>query len=205
MITIIDYQVGNLNSIRNMLKKAGVESRISADEAEIRSAEKLILPGVGHFDYGMRQLREAAFFETLNQRVLVDKVPVLGICLGAQLLTESSEEGNTAGLGWIRGKTIRFRQERMDDKLKVPHMGFNHVSLAKDSNLFADMHPDPRFYFVHTFHLDIADQSDALVNCEYGYPFVAGVESDNILGVQFHPEKSHKFGLRLLENFAKYY
>ncbi len=205
MITIIDYQVGNLSSIRNMLKKAGVESRITGDTEAIASAEKLILPGVGSFDYGMEKLRSASFFDILNQRVLADQVPILGICLGVQLFTESSEEGQSPGLGWIKGKTVRFRQQEMSAKLKVPHMGWNEVHTRKESPLFRDMYEEPRFYFVHTYHLEVADKSDELVEATYGYPFTAGVEFENIVGVQFHPEKSHKFGMRLLENFAQYY
>lgn len=205
MITIIDYGIGNLGSIKNMLKKAGVESRISSELPEIASAEKLILPGVGAFDYGMGRLREAVYFETLNRRVLEDKVPVLGICLGTQLLTEGSEEGELAGLGWIKGKTIKFRQEKMDNSLKIPHMGWNEIKAAKESKLFTDMYEEPRFYFVHTYHMTCEADEDVLVTSQYGYEFVSGVESQNIVGVQFHPEKSHKYGLKLLDNFAKHY
>lgn len=205
MITIIDYQVGNLNSIKNMLKKAGVESEITGDPQKIEAADKLILPGVGSFDYGMEKLRSAPFFDQLNQKVLSERTPILGICLGVQLFTESSEEGESAGLGWIKGHTVRFQAEKMDASLKVPHMGWNEVSLSKSSKLFTGMYEEPRFYFVHTYHLHIADQTDELVAANYGYSFTAGVEFDNIVGVQFHPEKSHKFGMRLLENFAQHY
>ena len=137
MLTIIDYGVGNLTSIKNMLRKGGYrDTVISADKEVIANAEKLILPGVGHFDYGMKQLRNADFFEILNRRVLTDKIPILGICLGAQLLTEGSEEGNESGLGWIKGQTIRFREEKMDSDLKIPHMGWNDVTIDKESPLF---------------------------------------------------------------------
>lgn len=206
MLTIIDYGVGNLTSIRNMLKKAGYrEAVISSREEDIAAADKLILPGVGHFDYGMAQLRESGFFETLNRRVLDDKIPILGICLGAQLLTRGSEEGQAPGLGWVEAQTIRFRSERMGAGLKVPHMGWGEVVLKKDSPLFRDMPEEPRFYFVHTYHIACEEPQDELVSSRYGYDFTAGVERENILGVQFHPEKSHKFGLRLLSNFVQYY
>lgn len=205
MITIIDYGIGNLGSIKNMLKKAGVESNITGDLTEIVSAEKLILPGVGAFDYGMGRLRDAPYFDALNERVLEDKIPVLGICLGAQLLTEGSEEGELPGLGWIKGKTIRFQSEQMDNSLKVPHMGWNEVFPAKESKLFTDMFEEPRFYFVHTYHMTCKKEEDILVNTQYGYDFISGVEHENIVGVQFHPEKSHKYGLKLLSNFAKLY
>ena len=205
MITIIDYGIGNLGSIKNMLKKAGVKSRISSTEEEIGEAEKLILPGVGAFDYGMSQLRNAVYFDTLNKRVQEDKIPVLGICLGAQLLTEGSEEGELPGLGWIKGRTIKFREEKMDDKLKVPHMGWNEVETKKESRLFEDMYEEPRFYFVHTYHIKCEEERYVLVLSCYGYDFLAGVENENVVGVQFHPEKSHKYGLKLLTNFANNY
>lgn len=205
MITIINYGVGNLGSIKNMLKKAGVKSRISSTEEEIAEAEKLILPGVGAFDYGMSQLKKAPYFETLNKRVQEDKIPVLGICLGAQLLTEGSEEGELKGLGWIKGRTIKFREEKMNQTLKVPHMGWNEVNTQKESKLFEEMYEEPRFYFVHTYHIECEDDQDVLVRSTYGYDFIAGVENENVVGVQFHPEKSHKFGLKLLTNFANNY
>lgn len=206
MIAIIDYGIGNLTSIRNMLKKAGCpDALITKDKAAIAEADKLILPGVGHFDYGMKQLRQADFFDTLNQRVLEEKIPVLGICLGAQLLSQGSEEGAEPGLGWINAYTRKFDLARMPEALKVPHMGWGDVAIQKDSKLFAAMPVDPRFYFVHTYHLVCDDPADELVSCTYGYPFTAGVEKGNILGVQFHPEKSHKYGLQLLTNFVNNY
>ena len=206
MLTIIDYGVGNLTSIKNMLRKGGYhDAIISNKESDIAAAEKLILPGVGHFDYGMGQLRQSGFFEILNKRVLVDKVPILGICLGAQLLTEGSEEGESPGLGWIKGRTGRFRPEKMNTTLKVPHMGWGEMELSKQSSLLQD-HPDsPRIYFVHSYHLQCNNEEDELASCKYGYTFTASVERDNIIGVQFHPEKSHKFGLQLLSNFINKY
>jgi imidazole glycerol-phosphate synthase subunit HisH len=205
MIVIIDYGVGNLTSIKNMLKRAGAESVISNNADDIAIADKLILPGVGAFDYGMGQLRNSSFFDLLNQRVLEDKIPVLGICLGAQLLTRGSEEGKSDGLGWIDAETIRFRENLMDDSLKIPHMGWNDVCVVKNSKLFDDMHADPRFYLVHSYHLSDVNPDEVLVTCNHGYDFVAGVEKNNILGVQFHPEKSHKYGMKILQNFALKY
>jgi len=206
MIAIIDYGVGNLLSIRNMLKKAGYrDAIISNKEEDIAQAKKLILPGVGHFDYGMNQLRESTFFDTLNNRVQTDKVPILGICLGAQLLTQGSEEGELPGLGWIQARTIRFNSGRIDPSLKIPHMGWGDVKVQKPSKLFENMPEDPRFYFVHSYHLVCDDPADELVSCTHGYAFTAGIERGNVLGVQFHPEKSHKFGLQLLSNFVNHY
>jgi len=206
MLTIIDYGIGNLTSIQNMLKKAGYPNAIISNKtADIAAADKLILPGVGHFDYGMEQLRQSGFFETLNKRVLVDKVPILGICLGAQLLTECSEEGESSGLGWIKGRTVRFRPEKMNTTLKVPHMGWGEIEQSKQSSLLQGLPDFPRFYFVHSYHLQCTNEVDELASCRYGYSFTACIERDNIIGVQFHPEKSHKFGLQLLSNFINKY
>jgi imidazole glycerol-phosphate synthase subunit HisH len=205
MITIIDYGIGNLNSIKNMLKKIGVPSVISKEVSDIEKAEKLILPGVGHFDYGMRNLHQSGFVEILNQRVLLNKVPILGICLGVQLLTEGSDEGFEKGLGWIKGRTVAFDKSQLSVANKIPHMGWGEIKNYAQSKLFENMYDDPRFYFVHSFHLQLENRKDELCVQHYGYDFCAGIEHENILGVQFHPEKSHKFGMRLLENFTKNY
>lgn len=205
MITIIDYGVGNLSSIKNMLKRIGVAAEITNDVAAIEKAEKLILPGVGHFNYGMEQLHKSGLVSILNEKVLEKKVPILGICLGVQLLTQSSEEGTAAGLGWIAGKTIAFDKTQLQSNQKIPHMGWSEVSNYQQSKLFTNMPDEPRFYFVHSYHLALENSADVLVTANYGYQFAAGIEHENILGVQFHPEKSHKFGMKLLENFALYY
>jgi glutamine amidotransferase len=205
MITIIDYNTGNLESIKNMLKKIGVASEISNNPDTIASADKLILPGVGHFDYGMQQLNNSGLVPILNKKVLVDKTPILGICLGVQLFTENSEEGAEKGLGWIKGKTIAFDKTKLAINQKIPHMGWTDVVNYNQSKLFENMHEEPRFYFVHAFHLALENKNDALVTANYGYEFVAGIEHDNILGVQFHPEKSHKYGMKFLENYEKNY
>lgn len=206
MVTIIDYGVGNLNSIKNMLKKIGTEAIISSLPADIDSAEKLILPGVGAFDYGMQQIRESGFLGNLRQKVIQNKTPFLGVCLGAQLLLEGSEEGMPVpGLGWINGRVVKFDQGRMPRNFKIPHMGWNGLELKKESRLFTNMYPDPRFYFVHSYHMACTQEEDVLAESNYSYNFVSAVERDNVLGVQFHPEKSHKFGMKLYENFIKFY
>lgn len=205
MITIVDYGVGNLTSILNMLKRVGFESIISSEKEIIADADKLILPGVGSFDYGMQQLHRTELVEVLNDRVLNNKVPILGLCLGVQLLTEKSEEGTEKGLGWIKGKTVAFNKSRLSFSEKIPHMGWSEVKNFGQSKLFADMYNEPRFYFVHSYHLQLENVDDMLGSSNYGYDFTVGVEHHNILGVQFHPEKSHKFGMKLLENFVKYY
>ena len=206
MVTIIDYGVGNLNSIKNMLKKIGVDSIISSQTTDIENAEKLILPGIGSFEYGMKKLRGSAFFQSLQQKVLQNKTPILGVCLGAQLLLNGSEEGQPVeGLGWIEGKAVRFDQDKMADNFKVPHMGWNELIIKKESALFKDMRPDHRYYFVHSYHMVCNQQTDILAESNYSYNFVAAVEKQHIIGVQFHPEKSHKFGMKLYENFIKFY
>jgi glutamine amidotransferase len=204
MLTIVDYGVGNLASIKNMLKKAGQGALISSREEDILSAEKLILPGVGAFDTCVEKLQGSGLLDAISKKALVEKVPVLGVCVGLQLLTQGSEEGKLPGLGWIRGTVVRFKQELLPPDLKIPHMGWTDVDFCKPSKLLDGIYEDPRFYFVHSYHLQIEDREDALVEATYGYKFTAGVERGNIMGVQFHPEKSHKFGLRLFENFIRY-
>lgn len=204
-IIIIDYKVGNLGSIKNMFERIGTDASISGETEEILKADKLILPGVGRFDYGMEQLASLNLINVIKDKIKKDNSPILGICLGVQLFTEFSEEGNVAGLGLVKGKTVAFDKSRLQEKQKIPHMGWSTVDEFSSSRLFKDMYDDPRFYFVHSYHLQIHNPSDVMVKAEYGYSFAAGVECGNILGVQFHPEKSHKFGVKLLENFINNY
>jgi glutamine amidotransferase len=202
-IVIVDYGVGNLGSIANMLTRVGARSVISSDSATIEKASKLILPGVGAFGNGMRNLNESGFLPILNRRVLQDKVPILGICLGAQLFFEKSSEGDIPGLGWIHGEVVKFNFPPADRKLKVPHMGWNIVRPRRESALFRDAQGEQRFYFVHSYYLAPKDPSVVLTTTNYGHEFASGIQSGNIHGVQFHPEKSHKFGMKLLKNFAE--
>lgn len=200
MITIIDYNMGNLGSIKNMLKKVGVDSCISSDPVEIGAASKMILPGVGAFDAGMANLERSGLIPLLNRRVLEDRVPTLGICLGMQLMTKRSEEGARAGLGWIDADALRFRPAVTT--LKVPHMGWNRVVPVRSSPLTDDLPEEPRFYFVHSFFVRCRDNADVLLTTAFGEPFASAFQRGNVCGVQFHPEKSHKFGMALLRNFA---
>lgn len=202
MITIVDYGAGNIGSIQNMIRKIGGMAIVSSKEEDILNAEKLILPGVGSFDYGMRQLNESGLISALNKKVLEEKVPILGICLGVQLFTKGSEEGDLPGLSWFDAETVKFNIPS-EQKLKVPHMGWNEIVKKKDSMLLEDMYSDPRFYFVHTYHLKCNILSDVLTETIYGYNFVSALEKENIVGVQFHPEKSHKFGMKIFNNFIK--
>lgn len=206
MITIIDYGAGNIKSIQNMLKRLGVNSIISSNAEEIKRAEKLILPGVGHFDHGMKNLRKSGLIDILNTKVLNEKCPFLGICLGAQLLGNGSEEGSEKGLGWIPMSVVKFDLNKSQNRLKVPHMGWNFIQIQESVNskkMFKNLEQDARFYFVHSFHMLTDTEDYILAKTEYGYPFTSAVNFQNIYGVQFHPEKSHKFGLQLLENFSK--
>ena len=203
MITIVDYGAGNIKSICNMLKKIGVTSQITSSAEEVSKAEKLIIPGVGHYTYGMDKLNASGLVDELSSRVLKDKVPVLGICLGAQLLGISSEESDEKGLGWLDMEVVRFDSSKMEASLKVPHMGWNEIKQEKKSLLLDGYEEVPRYYFVHSYHMKPVNPSDILMTTNYGYEFTSAVEKDNIFGVQFHPEKSHKFGMKLLTNFSK--
>lgn len=203
MIAIVDYRTGNLGSIKNMLKKLGAPAVITSDPAEIEQADKLILPGVGAFDGGMQNINRLGLRPVLDKKVLEEKTPILGICLGMQLITRKSQEGAGPGLGWIEADTIRFTFTP-DQKLKIPHMGWNYVSVTGDHPLFAGLEDEARFYFVHSFHAVCDRTEDALTMTSHGYDFASAIGRDNIMGTQFHPEKSHKFGLRLLQNFVEH-
>jgi glutamine amidotransferase len=203
MIAILEYGTGNVSSIKNMLKKIGVESIITNDLDTVQKATKFILPGVGHFDYCMSQLRKAPFFSLVEQRVKEEKVPVLGVCAGSQMLMEKSEEGTAAGLGWIKGEVIKFKQDKLPQGYKIPHMGWTDVKPLNNNFLYEGI-DEPRFYFTHSYHIVPEDKTHVTALAEYGYDITASVQSGNIMGVQFHPEKSHQFGMKLYENFAKY-
>jgi glutamine amidotransferase len=205
VITLIDYGVGNLGSIQNMLKKLGAESAIASDIAAIERATKLFLPGVGAFDAGMGQLNASGLRSALDAAVLGRKVPVAGICLGMQLMTEGSEEGQLPGLGWVPARTVRF-VPAAGETLKVPHMGWSVVSPAKPSPALDFLEGESRFYFVHSYHVACRNRADALLQAQYGsVAFDAAFERGNILGFQFHPEKSHRFGMALLKAFLERY
>jgi len=182
-----------------MFKKVGVDAIITSSLSEISSATKLLLPGVGSFDYGISSLRKAPFFEMMEKEVLENKKPILGICLGMQLLTKSSEEGKEKGLGWINAETVKFNLS--DSKLSIPHMGWNEVIPKQTNDLFQNL-LDNRFYFVHSYHVKCEDELIVSAISNYGREFTCGVKQGNIMGVQFHPEKSHKFGKQLLLNFS---
>jgi len=205
VITIVDYGTGNYRSIANMLRRIGHESVLSGDPEEISRASRLVLPGVGAFDTAMRRLTELGLVEVLHRKVREEGTPILGICLGMQLFSRGSEEGRMAGLGWIAGEVVRFRPEQSDERLRVPHMGWNYAVPARETRLLADTREDARYYFVHSYHLRMEGDDEVLSMTTYGYPFVSGVEAGNVMGVQFHPEKSHTFGMQVLKNFVERY
>jgi imidazole glycerol-phosphate synthase subunit HisH len=205
MVTIIDYGLGNLGSIKNMLSKIGAASQITSDIELIKNASKLILPGVGAFDNGMENLKSMGAVEVLNQKVLVEKIPILGICLGMQLFTKSSEEGQIAGLGWMDAETVKFDTSQKERKFTIPHMGWDYVKQQKESKLLQDMHEESKYYFVHSYYVKANQAEDILLTTEYINQYVSSFEKENILGVQFHPEKSHKFGMKLFKNFVENY
>ena len=204
MIAIIDYGIGNVKSVANMLRKTGQVSQVTDDPLILEQADKIILPGVGAFDAGIERLKRARLFNTLCKRVLDEKIPLLGICLGMQLLAKSSEEGSSPGLGWVDAEVVRFEFPPSGNDLKIPHMGWNLVDSAHQNELFRDIPEPMRFYFVHSYHIISHDKQAALATAEYGYEFVCAIARENIMGVQFHPEKSHKYGMQLLKNFAEY-
>lgn len=200
MITIIDYGMGNIGSLENMIKRAGGEVLVSSDPLTISKADKLILPGVGHYDQAIDRLRELNLFDTIDRTVKEKNVPILCICLGAQLATESSEEGNSKGFGWVKGRTVKFK---LDPIYKIPHMGWNDIKVNKQSYILKDLPEDPCFYFVHSYHMIISSSEDVLTTTVYGDEFASSFEYKNVVGMQFHPEKSHKYGLCIMKNFVE--
>lgn len=201
MVGIINYGLGNLGSIQNMLKVIGEKSIISSNPEELDKCDRYILPGVGAFDAGMKKLSESGLDVYIKEKANNEKKPILGICLGMQLLGRKSEEGTLPGLGLIPFDNIRFRVD--DTDLKVPHMGWDIVEFKQDNPLLRGLEGTQRYYFVHSYHAQCDSKENVLMTCDYGYEFAASVVKNNIMGVQFHPEKSHDFGMALLRNFVK--
>lgn len=202
MIVVVDYGMGNVRSIYNMLKKIGIRPELSGDPEVIEAAAKIILPGVGAFDKGMRHLRERGLVELLNDKILRRRTPVLGICLGMQLMARRSEEGERPGLGWLAADVRRFDFASRPDPLRVPQMGWNTVEVRRRFPLFENAPEEPRYYFAHSYHVCCDHAEDVAAETDYGGLFTSAVMHDNIMGTQFHPEKSHTFGMKLLGDFT---
>lgn len=203
MLVIIDYGLGNLRSILHKLHKIKIEACISSNVAEIEKADKLILPGVGHFAIGIKNIYDLNSIDVLIRKVLEEKTPILGICLGMQLLTRRSEEGSVDGLGWVNAQTNKFNFNSSDEKLKIPHVGWNTIKITKKSKLLEGIPTGSRFYFTHSYHLAFVENDKVLATTDYGYDFVSVIQKDNIYGTQFHPEKSHKIGMKIIQNFIE--
>jgi imidazole glycerol-phosphate synthase subunit HisH len=202
VLVVVDYGVGNLASVENMFRKIGLKDVVVSGEPErIMKASRILLPGVGSFDAGMGQLERSGLVSLLNEKALREKVPVLGICLGMQMLGRSSEEGVKPGLGWIEADTLKLRPDS-SLKLKVPHMGWDYIRVKRKNTLIPPGEKC-RFYFVHSYHVRCERESDVLATCDFGGEFTCMVNKENIYGAQFHPEKSHAFGMSLLRNFSK--
>ncbi len=199
MITIVDYGLGNVLAFANSYKRLGIATAIAREPADLAQASKIILPGVGSFDHAMSLLNGSGMKEALVARVTVERVPVLGVCVGMQMLGRASEEGREAGLGWIAGDVRRLADA---PKAHLPHMGWNDVAPVANGGLFAGLENDARFYFLHSYHFSCDRQDDVLATSLYGATFACAIRCGNIFGVQFHPEKSHRFGMRLPQNFA---
>ncbi|MBN4066824.1 imidazole glycerol phosphate synthase subunit HisH [Simkania negevensis] len=199
LIAIINYGMGNVGSIYNMLKKIQANAIIATTPEAAQGADKLILPGIGAFDHGMKSLKEGGWLPFLQTKAIEEKTPVLGICLGMQLMTLCSEEGQIPGLGWLDAKTVRFQKERLQNQ-KIPHMGWNLVYVTQDPPI--DISTGDRFYFVHSYHV-IGNEKNTVARTHYGYDFCSVICQGNLIGAQFHPEKSHRFGMRLLKSFAQ--
>lgn len=203
MITIIDYGLGNVLAFVNVYKRANIAVAVAKSAADLAGATRLILPGVGSFDHAMEQLDRSGMRGPLEELVVGQRMPVLGICVGMQMLARSSDEGKHAGLGWIDGTVRKFDQANMPRGTNLPHMGWNDVAPTVAGGLFAGLEQDARFYFLHSYYFECHQQADVLARTDYGPAFSCAVRRDNVYGVQFHPEKSHHYGSQLLSNFAE--
>ncbi|MEO6597277.1 MAG: imidazole glycerol phosphate synthase subunit HisH [Planctomycetota bacterium] len=203
MISIVDYGLGNLQAFLNVYKRLNIEARRVTTAAELGDATKVILPGVGAFDHAMERLDASGMRHVLDDLVLRARVPVLGVCVGMQILAQGSDEGALPGLGWITGRVRRLASLAPEAVLQLPHMGWNDIQPARGSSLFAQLESDARFYFLHSYYFECARPDDVAATTSYGRDFSCAVHTENIYGVQFHPEKSHHFGTRLLQNFAE--
>ena len=202
MITIVDYGLGNIRAFVNVYERLNIETRLARNATELEGAEKIILPGVGAFDYAMAQLNSSGMRCELEKQVIEMRIPVLGICVGMQMLANSSDEGNLPGLGWIDGHVKLFDRETIPVRTHLPHMGWNSIDPVKGGGLFEGLANESRFYFLHSYYFLPGNSDNIIAYTDYGITFASAVGRDNIYGIQFHPEKSHSNGIKLLKNFA---
>ena len=203
MITLIDYGVGNIFAFQNVYKRLDIPTKIAKTHEDLSDAKKLILPGVGSFDYAMVQLNASGMRETLDELVLEKKVPVIGICVGMQMMGNRSDEGKLEGLKWIDSEILKFDESLIQQRTKLPHMGWNDVAPIKNHPLFIGLDKESIFYFLHSFYFKCNNPANIIAVSDYGLSFSSAVNKENIYGIQFHPEKSHQYGEKLLHNFAK--
>lgn len=203
MITIIDYGSGNIRAIGNIYDRLKINYKIAKNPEDVVGAEKLFLPGVGAFDETISMLDKTGFREVLDKEVLQNKVPIIGICVGMQILAESSEEGSLNGLGYIKGKVKKLDANLLHQKPKLPHMGWNSIEICRKNKLLENVDTHFGFYFLHTYYFECESNDDILTTTHYGKAFASAINHDNVYGIQFHPEKSHQNGITLLHNFAK--
>ncbi|MAS52604.1 MAG: imidazole glycerol phosphate synthase subunit HisH [Flavobacteriales bacterium] len=202
MITIVDYGSGNIEAFVNIYKRLNIPCEIASTPEQILKAEKLILPGVGAFDETMRILKDSGILNALNKQVLENKTPVIGICVGMQILSKRSDEGQLKGLGWVDAEVKKFDTAKLIQKPHLPHMGWNTFQHEKNNPLLKGLNPEKGFYFLHTYYFSCNNQEDVLTSTVYGERYTSAINHENIYGVQFHPEKSHSNGVQLLKNFA---
>lgn len=203
MITLIDYGVGNIFAFQNVYKRLDIPTKIAKKAADLEGAQKLILPGVGAFDYAMEQLDSSGMRQKLDELVLEKKIPIIGICVGMQMMGNRSDEGTSEGLKWIDADILKFDETLIHQRTKLPHMGWNDVIPVNEHPLFEGLEQEAIFYFLHSYYFKCNNTVDSIAISDYGIPFTSAVNADNVYGIQFHPEKSHQYGEKLLQNFAK--
>ncbi len=203
MIGIVDYGVGNTRAFFNMYKRMNIACKLAFSEADLLGVDKLILPGVGSFDFAMSRLEGSGMRKRLDSLVLEEAIPVLGVCVGMQMMAAQSDEGELGGLNWVPGRVRHLKNIPTDAAVQLPHMGWNDIRVANSSALFHGLTSDSWFYYLHSYYFECASRDNVLAECEYGGTFCCAVQNENVYGVQFHPEKSHEYGASLLKNFAE--
>lgn len=202
MISIIDYGSGNIRALSNILELEKIPFKVISARSELKESDKIILPGVGSFDHCINRLNESGLRDELEEQVINKKKPILGICIGLQIMAQSSQEGENHGLGWIDAEVIKFDKSQIKDVPKTPHMGWNNIKINSNAELFSNVNCEKGFYFIHSYHISLKDESNTMTTTDFGYEFVSGINHENIYAVQYHPEKSHNNGVQFLKNFC---